>query len=74
VNRQLLLLVAVSLVILSCSIKYYDYLCIGIAYFRSQPSIAERKRKNKSCQCHLPISVIAPVSTHARSESQHSGW
>ena len=47
-NRQLLLFIAASLLILSCFIKYYDYLRTWIARFHSQPSIAKGKRKNKS--------------------------
>ena len=46
-NRQLLLLIAVCLLILSWFINLRHYLCTWIARFRSQPSIAKYKRKNK---------------------------
>jgi hypothetical protein len=45
-NRQLLLLIAVSLLILYWFIKFRHH--IWIAHRRSQPSIAKRRRKNKS--------------------------
>jgi len=47
-NRQVLLLMAVFLLTLSWFINYYGYLRTWIARFGSQPSVAKRKRKEKS--------------------------
>ena len=47
-NRHLLLLIAVCLLILSWLTIFRHYLRTWIAQFRSQPSIAKCKRKNKS--------------------------
>ena len=47
-NRQLLLLIAFFLLLLSWFIRFQHYLGTWIARFRSQPSIAKRKRKDKS--------------------------
>ena len=47
-NRHLLLLINVFLLLVLWSINFRHYLHICIAQFQSQPSIAKRKRKNKS--------------------------
>ncbi len=47
-NRQLLLLIAFCLLILSWFINLRHYLRTWIAQFRSHPSIAKGKHKNKS--------------------------
>jgi IS1 family transposase len=47
-NRHLLLLIAFCLLVLSWFISLRHYLRIWITRFRSQPSVAKHKRKNKS--------------------------
>ena len=51
-NRQLLLLITVSFLILYWFIKFRHH--IWIAHGRPQSSIAKRKRKNKSRKCPFP--------------------
>ena len=50
-HRHLVLLITASLLLVSWLIKYYGYLRTWIAQLCSQPSIAKRKRKNKSRPC-----------------------
>ena len=47
-NHQLFLFVAVFFLLLSWFNSFRHYLRTWIAQFRSQPSIAKRRRKNKS--------------------------
>ena len=47
-NRHLLLLIAASLLLVSWFMDFRHYLITWIAQFRSHPSIAKGKRKNKS--------------------------
>ena len=53
-NRHLLLLIAVFLLLISWSINFRHYLRTWSAQFRSKPSIAKRKRKNKN----RPMSLL----------------
>jgi len=62
-NRHLLLLIAVSLLLVSWFIDFRHYLITWIAQFRSYPSIAKGKRKNKSRPFPFPTK---------RPECQHS--
>lgn len=68
-HRHLVLLIAISPLLVSWFIKYYDYPRMWIAHFRSQPSVAYRKRENKGRQCHPPSSVTVLASNNARAES-----
>ena len=47
-NRQLLLLIAVFLLVLSWFINCYGYLRTRFAHLRTKPSVAKRRRKNNS--------------------------
>jgi len=53
-NRHLLLLIAVLFLLLSWLINFRHYLLTWIAHHRSKPSVAKRKRKNKSRPCPFP--------------------
>ena len=48
-HRYLVLLIAVSLLLASC-----QYVRLWFTHFRSQPSVADRKHKNKSRPCPFP--------------------
>ena len=53
-RRHLVLFIVVFFLLVYWFIKYYDYLRVWITHFFSQPSIAKRKRKNKSRPCPFP--------------------
>jgi hypothetical protein len=53
-NRQLPLLIAVSLLILSWLTNFRPFLRTWFAHLRTEPSVAKRKRKNKSLPYLFP--------------------
>ena len=53
-NRQLLLLIAFSILILSCLIKFRHFLRTWFAHLRTKPSVAKRRSRNKSLPYLFP--------------------
>ena len=61
-NRHLLLLIAISLLLVSWFINCYGYLRTWFAHLRTKPSVAKRRRKNKSRLCPFPPRAVVRQS------------
>jgi hypothetical protein len=59
-NRHLLLLIAVSLLLVSWLTNFLHFLRTWIAHLRTKPSVAKRRRRNKSLPCPQSILVTLP--------------